>query len=168
MKPPADRVLEGEVLGPDTEAEREVRARLNFLAWLLDSSIPVPGTRLTIGLDALIGLVPFIGDLVGVLASSYILAQANRMGVGRVILARMAFNVAVEGVVGIVPVAGDVFDAAWKANQKNVRLLNAWAERPHQTRRASGLFLAVLTVALIGFFAACGYLTYLLFRWMLG
>ena len=85
-QPPAiakERVLEGEVLGPQSEAEREVRARLNFLAWLLDSSIPIPGTRLTIGLDALIGLFPFIGDLIGVLASSYILAEANRMGVGR-------------------------------------------------------------------------------------
>jgi hypothetical protein len=61
-----------------------------------------------------------------------------------------------------------VFDAAWKANQKNVRLLNAWAERPHQTRRASGLFLAALTVALIAFFAGCACLTYLLFRWWLG
>jgi hypothetical protein len=168
MKPPADRVLEGEVLPPENEAERELRERLNFLAWLLDSSIPVPGTRLTIGLDALIGLLPFIGDLLGVAASSYILAEANRLGVGRAILARMAFNVAIEGVIGIVPIAGDVFDAGWKANQKNVRLLNAWAERPHQTRRASGLFLAALTVALIAFFAGCACLTYLLFRWLLG
>ena len=168
MKPPADRVLEGEVLPPESEAERELRQRLNFLAWLLDSSIPIPGTRLTIGLDALIGLFPFIGDLIGVAASSYILAEANRMGVGRAILVRMAFNVAIEGVIGIVPIVGDVFDAGWKANQKNVRLLNAWAERPRQTRRASGLFLAGLTLALLAFFAACGALTYLLVRWILG
>src|SRR5439155_22097650 len=141
-RPPAiqrERVLEGEVLGPESEAERELRARLNFLAWLLDSSIPIPGTRLTIGLDALIGLFPFIGDLAGVLASSYILAEANRMGVGRAILARMAFNVALEGVIGIVPIFGDIFDAAWKANVKNVQLLNAWAEGPHQTQHASRL-----------------------------
>jgi len=168
MKPPTDRVLEGEVLPPESEAERGLRERLNFLAWLLDSSIPIPGTRLTVGLDALIGLFPFIGDLLGVVASSYILAQANRMGVGRAILARMAFNVAIEGVVGIVPIAGDVFDAAWKANQKNVRLLDGWAERPHATRRASRLFLALLMLALIGFFVACGALTYLLLRWLLG
>jgi hypothetical protein len=163
-----DRILEGEVLGPETASERELRERLNFLAWLLDSSIPIPGTRFTIGLDALIGLFPFIGDLVGVAASSYILAEANRMGVGKAILARMAFNVALEGVIGIVPLFGDLFDAAWKANQRNVQLLNAWAERPHQTQRASRLFLATLTVALIGFFAACGFLTYLLLRWLLG
>src|SRR5437870_11894246 len=168
MKPPADRVLEGEVLPPETEADREARERLNFLAWLLDSSIPIPGTRFTIGLDALIGLFPFIGDLLGVAASSYILAEANRMGVGRTILARMAFNVAIEGVIGIVPIAGDVFDAAWKANQKNVRLLNACAERPHQTRRASGLFLAGLGIALVAFLGVCTFLTYMLFRWLLG
>src|SRR5882724_6471944 len=97
MSLPTDRVLQGEVLPPESEAEREARQRLNFLAWLLDSSIPIPGTRLTIGLDALIGLVPFIGDLIGVALSSYILAEANRMGVGRAILTRMAFNVAIEG-----------------------------------------------------------------------
>src|SRR3954465_407997 len=157
MKKPVvttERVLEGELLGPERPGERETRERLQFLAWLLDSSIPIPGTRLTIGLDALVGLLPFLGDLIGVLASSFILAEANRLGVGRAILARMAFNVAVEGVIGIVPIVGDVFDAAWKANQKNVRLLNAWAERPHQTRRASGLFLASLTVALLAFLAA--------------
>jgi len=169
-KPPAiarERVLEGEVLGPENEAERELRERLNFLAWLLDSSIPIPGTRFSVGLDAVIGLFPFIGDLIGVAASSYILAEANRMGVGKAILARMAFNVAIEGVIGIVPLFGDIFDAAWKANVKNVRLLNAWAERPHETQRASRLFLALLTVALLAFFAACGFLTYLLFRWLL-
>jgi len=57
---------------------------------------------------------------------------------------------------------------ARKANQKNVQLLNAWAERPHKTQRASGLFLAGLTAALIGFFAACGFLTYLFVRWLVG
>ena len=168
MKPPADRVLEGEWLPPENEAERQVRERLNFLAWLLDSSIPIPGTRLTVGIDALIGLLPFIGDLIGVLLSSYILAEANRMGVGRRILARMAFNVAIEGVIGIVPVLGDAFDAGWKANQRNVRLLNAWAERPHQTQRASGLFLGGLALALAAFLGVCGLLTYLLFHWVLG
>ena len=168
MKLPADRVLEGGVLAPETEEQRLVRERLNFLAWLLDSSIPIPGTRLTVGLDAVIGLVPFIGDLIGVVVSSYILAEANRMGVGRTVLARMAFNVAIEAVVGIVPLFGDAFDAAWKANQKNVRLLNTWAEQPHRTRRASGLFLAALALALLGFLAGCSFLTYLLLHWLVG
>jgi hypothetical protein len=151
MKPPANRI-----------------ERLNFLAWLLDSSIPIPGTSLTIGLDALIGLLPIVGDLIGVVLSSYILVEANRMGVGRAILARMAVNIAIEGVIGIVPIFGDAFDAVWKANQKNVRLLNAWAERPRQARRASGLFLAGLAAALLAFLGACALLTYLLWRWLVG
>ena len=78
----------------------------------------------------------------------------------------MAFNVAVEGVIGIVPFAGDAFDAAWKANVRNVRLLDAWAERPRETRRASGGFLAALVVALAAFIALCGVLTYLLIAWL--
>jgi hypothetical protein len=106
----------------------EVRRRLERLAWLLDSSIPIPGTRLSVGIDALVGLIPGIGDLLGVLASSYILVEAARMGVGKAILLRMACNIAIEGVLGIVPLAGDIFDAAWKANQRNVRLLNDWLD----------------------------------------
>ena len=155
-----ERVLEGEVLPPESDEMRALRERLRFVAWLLDSSIPIPGTRLSVGLDAIIGLVPFIGDLIGVLASSYIIAEANRLGVGRAILARMAFNVAVEGVVGIVPLLGDAFDAGWKANIKNVRLLDAWAERPHATRRSSRLFLLALTLALVAFAALSGWLLY--------
>jgi hypothetical protein len=161
-------VLEGEVLAPETDEQRRARERLAFIAWLLDSSIPIPGTRFTIGIDAIIGLLPFLGDLIGVVASSYILAEAHRLGVGRTILARMAFNVALEGLIGIVPLAGDAFDAAWKANVRNVRLLNAWAERPRETRRASGLFLAGLAVALVAFIVLCAGATTLLVAWLLG
>lgn len=124
--------------------------RLRRLAWLLDSSIAIPGTRFSIGLDALIGLVPFIGDFIGVAFSAVILAEAARLGVGKRILARMALNVALEGLVGLVPLAGDVFDAAWKANQRNVRLLNEWLERPVRTERTSGwLVLGLLAVPLV-------------------
>lgn len=124
--------------------------RLRRLAWLLDSSIPVPGTRFSIGLEALVGLVPVIGDFIGVAFSGVILLEAARLGVGKRILARMALNVALEGLVGVVPLAGDVFDAAWKANQRNVRLLNEWLERPARTERASGWFvLGLLAVPLV-------------------
>jgi len=163
-----ERVLEGELLAPESEEQRRTRERLEFVAWLLDSSIPVPGTRLTIGVDAIVGLVPFLGDVIGVLASSYILAEANRLGVGKAILWRMTFNVAIEGVIGIVPFFGDIFDAAWKANQRNVRLLAAWAERPHAAQRSSRLFLLSLTLALLAFAALGLGASYLLVRWLLG
>jgi hypothetical protein len=171
MKKPiarVERVLEGEVLGPETREEHEVRARLAFLAWLLDSSIPIPGTRLTIGLDALIGLVPFIGDMIGVLASSFIVMEANRIGVARSVLTRMAFNVAVEGIVGIVPFFGDLFDAGWKANQRNVRLLTDWMERPHHAERGSRRFVVILVVALIAFLGVCAFGAWLLLRALFG
>lgn len=128
----------------------------------------MPGTRLTVGLEALVGLVPVLGDLLGVLASGTILAEAARLGVGKAILARMAFNVAVEGVAGMVPFAGDVFDAFWKANQKNVRLLDAWIDSPRRARRAGGAFVAGLALGLLAVLAGCGYLAYLLMAWVIG
>jgi Domain of unknown function (DUF4112) len=149
----------------DDEARSDVRARLNWLAWLLDSSIPVPGTRFTIGLDALIGLFPFIGDLIGVALSSYILNEAARLGAPRAVLLRMAFNVGVEGVVGIIPIAGDVFDAAWKANQKNVRLLDKWIERPQAAERSSRVFGIALVAGVVLFLLLLGVAAFALIRW---
>ena len=156
----------GKVEGVETEDAHITRERLRSLAWLLDSSIPLPGTRLTVGLDALIGLVPILGDLVGVLLSSYILGEAARLGAPRVLLTRMAFNIGVEGVVGIVPLAGDVFDAAWKANQRNVRLLDAWIERPEKAERSSRLFAVLLILGVAAFLALLGTLGFLLLRWL--
>ena len=144
----------------------DTRKRLDQLAWLLDSSIPIPGTRLTIGVDALIGLVPLIGDLIGVLLSSYIVSEAARLGAPRIVLARMAFNVGIEGIVGIVPLAGDVFDAAWKANQRNVRLLSSWLDHPRKTARSSSVFAAVLVAALAAFTILLAGLSFLLVRWL--
>jgi len=144
------------------------RERLRRLAWLLDSSIPIPGTRFTVGVDALIGLFPVLGDLIGVLLSSYILGEAARLGAPRIVLMRMAFNVGVEGVVGIVPFAGDLFDAAWKANQRNVRLLDAWIERPKKAERSSRLFAALLILGVAALLVLLGALGFLLVRWLFG
>lgn len=146
--------------------KEDARARLARLAWLLDSSIPIPGTSFTIGLDALIGLVPVAGDFAGVLLSSYIVREAAALGVSKSILARMALNVAVEGIVGMIPFAGDVFDAAFKANQRNVRLLNAYLEQPVRTTRASRGFLLGLSLALLALLVAIVVLGTLLVRWV--
>jgi len=110
--------------------------------------------------------VPFLGDLVGVLLSTYIVGEAARLGASRSVLARMVFNVAVEGLAGLVPVVGDVFDAAWKANQRNVRLLAAWVDQPRRTQRTSALFMTGLVLALLAIAAVPVVLTYLLIRWL--
>jgi len=99
--------------------------RLDRLAWLLDSSVRIPGTQVRMGVDSLIGLVPGVGDLAGALLSSWILLQAARLGAPRRLLARMGANVALETLVGAVPLAGDLFDVAFEANRRNVSLLRA-------------------------------------------
>lgn len=111
--------------------------------------------------------MPFIGDLAGVLLSSIIVAQAHRIGASRRVLARMALNIAIEGLVGLVPFAGDVFDAGWKANQRNVRLLNAWLESRKKTERASGLVVLGVLAGLAAFAVLSVYLTFAALRWLM-
>src|ERR1700704_960897 len=156
----------GNVRSVEEAGVRETRQRLVWLAWLLDSSIPIPGTRFTVGIDALIGLFPFIGDLIGVLLSSYILSEASRLGAPKSVLMRMSFNIGLEGIVGIVPFAGDLFDAAFKANQRNVKILNDWFDRPEKTERASRAFGLALVAAVVVFLALLGYVAFLLVRWL--
>ena len=167
---PSGRVISVDASGKVESVENaevaEARERLGQLAWLLDSSIPIPGTRFTIGIEALIGLFPFIGDLIGVLLSSYILSEASRLGAPKPVLMRMAFNIGLEGVVGIVPLAGDLFDAAFKANQRNVRLLGQWFDQPHKTERHSRAFGIALIGGVVLFLALLGYAGYALLRWL--
>lgn len=98
--------------------------QVDQLAWLLDSSIRIPGLNYRIGLDPLIGLIPGLGDMAGTILSSYIVLQAVRLGAPRAILTRMVLNIGIEAAVGLVPVLGDIFDATFKANVRNVQLLN--------------------------------------------
>jgi hypothetical protein len=158
----------GKVQSVEEPGTQETRERLDRLAWFLDSSIPIPGTRFTIGIDALIGLFPFIGDLIGVLLSSYILSEAARLGAPKSVLMRMGFNVGLEGLVGIVPFAGDAFDAIFKANQRNVRLLNGWLDQPRKTERSSRAFGALLILAIVLFLVGLIALGFLLVRWIAG
>ena len=150
----------------DTRDTRETRERLAQLAWLLDSSIPVAGTRFTVGLEALIGLFPFVGDLIGALLSSYILSEAARLGAPKIVLTRMAFNIGLEGLAGIIPFAGDAFDAVFKANQRNVKLLNGWLDQPGKTVRASRAFGIALVLGVVLFLLLLVGIAFLLARWL--
>lgn len=97
--------------------------RLQRLVKLMDQAFHIPGTRITIGLDAIVGLAPVVGDVITAGASIYLVEQARRMGVSKPVLARMYTNVAVDCLAGFFPVVGDLFDVAWKANVKNMKLL---------------------------------------------
>jgi hypothetical protein len=147
-------------------ANGAARARLNHLAWLLDNSIRLPGTDFRIGLDALLGLLPVAGDTLGVLASGYIVFEAARLGVPSGILFRMVLNVAIEGLVGSIPFAGDIFDAAWKANQRNVDLLNQYLDRPDKAAATTRVYLFVLLVMMVFVALAISVLAFLMVNWV--
>src|SRR6185503_6351789 len=97
--------------------------RLRWLARLLDSSIGVPGTRWRIGLDPLLGLIPVVGDIVPLVFSLWIVLESHRLGASRSTTARMLANALIDFGIGEVPVIGDLFDFAWKANIRNLALL---------------------------------------------
>jgi Domain of unknown function (DUF4112) len=98
-------------------------ARISALAHILDSAIPIPGTKRTIGIDALLGLIPAIGDAVSAALASYIIWEAKQLGIPRWKLARMIGNMAVDTAVGAVPLLGDLFDMAYKSNRRNLRIV---------------------------------------------
>ena len=108
--------------------------RLEQLAHVMDSAFLIPGTNRRVGIDAMIGLVPVIGDIAGMAIASYIVYEARRLGAPRWLVWRMMGNVAFDGAVGAVPLAGDLFDAAFKANRRNVRLLRKHLEKKGSLR----------------------------------
>lgn len=116
---------------------------LRRLAWLLDDAIRLPGGY-RIGLDGIVGLVPGIGDALGLAASAYIIVRAKGLGVPRIVLTRMIGNVALEFVIGVIPLLGDLFDFAFKANRRNLALMEQYlvSEREVRRRSRARVFLA--------------------------
>jgi hypothetical protein len=104
-------------------------ARIDALATLMDTALVIPGTQVRFGLDALIGLVPGIGDVITTLISLFIVSEARALGAPPLVLARMIGNVALDGLVGAVPLAGDAFDVAFRANRRNMALLRAHLDK---------------------------------------
>ncbi|NJO71926.1 MAG: DUF4112 domain-containing protein [Oscillatoriales cyanobacterium RM1_1_9] len=123
--------------------------QLRNLSNLLDNAIRIPGMSRGIGLDPIIGLIPGGGDLVGGALSAYIIFKAFQLGVPQPTLMRMASNIATETLVGTVPVFGDVFDVAWRANVKNVELLESHLDSPEISQKADRGFIILLIGGLL-------------------
>lgn len=109
---------------PASHAQRI--ARMDALATLLDTAFVIPGTNIRFGIDAMIGLVPGIGDVITTALSLFIVREAHALGAPKHLVARMLVNVAFDGVLGLVPIVGDAFDVAWRANRRNVDMLRRW------------------------------------------
>jgi uncharacterized protein DUF4112 len=129
--------------------------RLQRLARLWDAAFRIPGTGIELGLDPLVGLVPGIGDAAGALVSAYIVLEAVRFDVPGATLLRMLANVAIDAVLGTVPVIGDIFDVAWKANLKNVALIEHHVADPAGARRASRAWIILIVAVLVLLAALC-------------
>jgi hypothetical protein len=112
-----------------TPSREDRLARIDALSRLLDTAFVIPGTNIRFGVDALIGLVPGIGDAITTVMSLYIVSEARALGAPPLLIARMLANVALDGFVGAVPLVGDAFDVAFRANRRNMALLLAHLDR---------------------------------------
>ena len=141
----------------------EALATLRKWSVLLDSAFRVPGTRLTFGLDPILGLIPGIGDLTTPIFAVLLLVQSVRMRIPRVVQLRMLINAAIDFLVGCIPIIGDLFDFGWKANVRNLALLEHHAHPGSKATRGDWLF--VLTI--IGILVALAVIPVLFAAWLL-
>jgi hypothetical protein len=134
-------------------ADPDARARLGGvtrLARLLDTALRIPGTRIRFGVDALLGILPGLGDAIGALVGGYIVWVAVRAGAPRLVVGRMLANVAVDAIVGAVPVAGTIFDVAYKSNHRNAQMLVAWAQSPAAVEARQRRLALAMSLSLLG------------------
>ncbi|WP_404785143.1 DUF4112 domain-containing protein [Altericista sp. CCNU0014] len=126
------------------EVQLQKLTRLRTVSDLWDRAFGIPGTQWRVGLESLLGLLPVGGDVVGLGISIYILWQVVQFNLPKTILLRMVFNIGIDALVGAVPILGDLFDITWKANTKNVNLLESYLREPIKSRGADRRFLWLL------------------------
>lgn len=142
-----EKVYIPEVVEPDENLPRDLVALRRF-AFLMDQAFQFPGTRRRFGLDALLGLIPGVGDIIGALMSTWIIAGALRHRVPARIVGRMVLNISVDLFFGSVPLAGDVFDFLFEENVMNMRLLEKHRDRRRPPRSTASIALIVVAIAL--------------------
>lgn len=144
-----DKVHIPDVVEPDSKLPRDLVAMRRF-AYIMDEAFSIPGTRVRVGLDALLGLIPGIGDVIGGVLSTWIVVGALRHRVPTRIIVRMILNIGIDLLFGAVPVAGDVFDFLYEENVKNMRLLEKHRDRRRPPRSFSAIaFTAACLVLLV-------------------
>ena len=144
---PREKVHIPEVIEPDEKLPADLVALRRF-AFVMDEAFRVPGTPFRIGVDALLGLIPGIGDVIGGVLSTWIIAGALRHRVPARVILRMVFNIAVDLLLGAVPVAGDVFDFMFEENMKNMRLLEKHRDRRQPPRSTAAITAVAIAIML--------------------
>jgi hypothetical protein len=149
-----------------TRGQEQRLATLRRIAELLDSAFLVPGTNYRIGLDPIIGLIPMIGDLASPLFTIGLLWQAYDLRIPKVVQLRMIFHAAIDALVGAVPFIGDLFDFGWKANQRNLALLERHAYEERHADAGDWLFVVAMTVLLMAIAALPFVVAGLVISWL--
>lgn len=157
---------------PFQSQSEEQLDRLRSLVRFLETAVRIPGTRIRFGADAVIGLIPGLGDLAGGMLSALVITEAVRANVPVAVIYRMLGNVAIDLLGGAVPVAGDIFDVFWKSGVRNLTLLERYHAHPakvaasaHRTLWMVAAGIGVLSGAAMGFAI---FVTLVLFRWIFG
>ena len=144
--------------------------RLRVIGRLFDQAFAIPGTKWRFGLDALFGLVPGLGDLLGALVAAYALRVARQLRAPAEIQLHLLGNIALDALVGTIPILGDIFDFAFMSQMRNLALLDRWVASPQRTARRSRLGLILLPIVIILVFAALTiagfWMLAALFRWL--
>jgi hypothetical protein len=156
MPPVREPISAPEILPPPRPSWRDKAAsgafddeHLDILSHLLDDFIRIPGTPIRFGLDGIVGFIPGVGDILGGLASTIIIIAAWVRGVPYVTIARMVLNVLIETAVGSIPVFGNFFDIAWRANRRNYKLLEGSIADPRHHTKISWLIFGCLALILL-------------------
>jgi hypothetical protein len=162
MSSPEPEVIEARRRGEDPRL-----AQFALLAHLMDRAFRVPGTSWRFGLDALVGLFPGVGDILGSIVGAYGIWIARQMGAPASVQLRMTMNLAIDGIVGLVPIAGDLFDFGFKAHTRNQALLARWLETPHRTRRSSIAVVALAFLVLLAILVGAAWVVARVVGWLL-
>ncbi|MBW4580823.1 MAG: DUF4112 domain-containing protein [Tildeniella nuda ZEHNDER 1965/U140] len=154
------------VSSPQNANKPSALQRIRLVTHLLENAIAIPGTRIRFGLDPILGLLPGAGDFLGAAVSAYIVIEAARFGLPRETLVQMVTNLVLDSVGGSLPVLGDVFDATWKANSRNLALLEAHVATPLPTKAADRRFVILIVLALIVLLIGIAAVATLLITWL--
>ena len=145
------RPVTGEVVGA-SRAERfaAVEARIRRVTNILDELVPIPGTGYRFGVDPIIGLIPVVGDVLGAVVGLWVIGEATRFGVPRIVVARMTVNLLVDLAVGIIPFVGDILDFVSRSNSRNIELFKTHALDPGASTAGHQAFFAGVILVVLG------------------
>ena len=146
--------------------QNKVISNLDSLAKLMDSQFQIPSTKIRFGLDALIGLIPGVGDFAGFVVSGYMIVVLASNGASGFVIARISLNILIDAIIGSIPFLGDIFDLAFKANERNMKLVH---EHYKEGRHQGGAWKVVLPVLFFLFLLIIGiaWIAYSMVMWLL-